>query len=104
MRRRNFIAALASTAAPLPLSARAQRSAVPVIGYVGTGTPGALPELLAAFHRGLKEAGYTEGQNVRIEYRWAEGQYNRLPTLAADGATSGDRDCYDGRQPRGTGR
>jgi putative tryptophan/tyrosine transport system substrate-binding protein len=84
MRRRNFIAGLASTTAALPLAARAQRSAVSVIGYLGTAAPGELRELLAAFHRGLKEAGYIEGQNVRIEYRWGEGQYNRLPTLAAE--------------------
>lgn len=55
-----------------------------MIGFLGTGSPGAWQEPLAAFHRGLGEMGYTEGQNVRIEYRWAEGQYQRLPSLAAE--------------------
>jgi putative ABC transport system substrate-binding protein len=84
MRRRDFIAVVGGMTAAWPLTARAQQSAVFLIGYLGTGAPGALRELLAAFHRGLKEAGYIEGQNVRIEYRWAEGQYHRLPTLAAE--------------------
>jgi putative tryptophan/tyrosine transport system substrate-binding protein len=83
MRRRNFIQGIAASVA-WPLAARAQPAGMPEIGYVGTGAPGALRELLAAFHRALKETGYTDGQNVRIEYRWAEGQYNRLPPLAAE--------------------
>jgi putative ABC transport system substrate-binding protein len=63
---------------------RAQQTRASVIGFIGTTTPSAVPELLAAFLRGLSEMGYTEGQNVRIEYRWGEGQYNSLPALAGE--------------------
>jgi putative ABC transport system substrate-binding protein len=82
MRRRDFLT-LVGGATPLPIAARAQRSSTPVIGFLGTGSPGALQEPLAAFYRGLGEMGYIEGQNIKIEYRFAEGQYNRLPALAA---------------------
>jgi putative tryptophan/tyrosine transport system substrate-binding protein len=84
MRRRDFITGITGAAAAWPLAARAQQAATPVVGYLGTGSSGAGQELVSAFHRGLKEAGYIEGQNVRIEYRWAEGQYQRLPTLAVE--------------------
>jgi putative tryptophan/tyrosine transport system substrate-binding protein len=84
MRRRDFIKVTAVSAAAWPLAARAQQAATPVVGYLGTGSPGAGQELVSAFHRGLKEVGYIEGQNVRIEYRWAEGQYQKLPTLAVE--------------------
>jgi putative tryptophan/tyrosine transport system substrate-binding protein len=84
LRRRNFIAGLASTTAAWPLSARAQQPAMPVIGFLGTRAPGDDPQLLTEFRQGLKDAGYVEGQNVAMEYRFAENQYDRLPSLAAD--------------------
>jgi putative ABC transport system substrate-binding protein len=84
MRRREFIGFLGSTAAMWPLAARAQQPTMPVVGFLSTRAPRETASALAAFHRGLKEMGYLEGQNVAIEYRWAEGQYDRLPALAAD--------------------
>jgi len=81
MRRRDFIASLGGAAA-WPLSAGAQQSATPVIGFLHSGARDANRH--TAFQRGLKELGYAEGQKVRVEYRWAEGQYDRLPELAAD--------------------
>jgi putative ABC transport system substrate-binding protein len=82
MRRREFIAGLGSAAA-WPAIGHAQRSAPPVIGYLGSSSPDTTLTI-AHFTRGLKEAGYVEGQNVAIEYRWANNQYDRLPTLATD--------------------
>ena len=84
MKRREFMALLGGVAAVWPLAARAQQPAVPVIGVLSTRAPGADPHLLTALHRGLKEAGFVDGQNLRIEYRFAANQYDRLPTLAAD--------------------
>jgi putative tryptophan/tyrosine transport system substrate-binding protein len=82
--RRELLILGAGTAIALPLRARAQQKRVPVIGYLATGSPGAFAPLVAAFHQGLGETGYAEGQNVAIEYRWAEDPYDRLPALAAD--------------------
>jgi putative ABC transport system substrate-binding protein len=81
MRRREFVTFLGGAAVTLPLAARAQQPGMPVIGFLGTRALGDDPQLLIAFHRRLKEAGYVEGQNVAMEYRFAENQYDRLPTL-----------------------
>src|SRR5262245_28517310 len=82
MRRREFISLLGGTAA-WPLAAGAQQP-VPVIGPISGAPPGPYAPFVSAFHKGLKEAGYVEGQNVAIEYRWADNHYDRLPALAAD--------------------
>jgi putative ABC transport system substrate-binding protein len=84
MRRRDFIQGIVGSATAWPLATRAQQSAMPVIGYLGATTSAERPERLSAFRRGLGEAGFIEGQNVGIDYRFAEGHYDRFPELALD--------------------
>jgi putative ABC transport system substrate-binding protein len=82
MTRREFVLLLAGAMTARPL--RAQQKAMPVIGYLVTGSPGPNAPFAAAFSEGLRETGYVEGQNLAIQYRWAEGHYDRLPALATD--------------------
>jgi putative ABC transport system substrate-binding protein len=87
MKRREFIAgfgAITSSSFLLPMASRAQQSAMPVVGYLSSRSPGESAGVVSAFLQGLRESGHVVGQNVAIEYRWAEGNYERLPALAAE--------------------
>jgi ABC-type uncharacterized transport system substrate-binding protein len=84
MRRRDFLAVLGSAAAAWPLAGHAQQPTLPVVGLLMSGSADGYASLAAAFRQGLKEAGYVEGHNVQIEYRWAEDHYDHLPSLATD--------------------
>jgi putative tryptophan/tyrosine transport system substrate-binding protein len=86
VRRREFITLLGGAAATWPLAARAQQPAVPVIGFLDPRSPDGMTERLRGFRQGLKDTGYVDGENVAIEYRWAEGQSDRLAEMAAEGA------------------
>jgi putative ABC transport system substrate-binding protein len=84
MRRRDFIAGLASTTASWPLTAHAQHAVLPVVGLIRDGSADTAARYVAAFRKGLNETGYVEGQNVNVEYHWLEGRYDRLSALLAD--------------------
>jgi putative ABC transport system substrate-binding protein len=84
MNRRELLVFLGGVAGAWPLAAKAQQKAMPVVGFLGSGSPGQYAPFVTAFHQGLSESGYVEGRNLTVEYRWAEGHYDRLPALAAD--------------------
>src|ERR1700719_2577705 len=84
MKRREFMIALGGAAGAWPFATLAQQSSLPIVGYMSSRSPGDSAPLVAAFRKGLSEAGFVEGENVKIEYRWAEGHYDRLPAMAAE--------------------
>jgi putative tryptophan/tyrosine transport system substrate-binding protein len=84
MRRRDFVKGIAGSAVVWPLAARAQQPSLPIIGYLEGASRGQFSDLIPAFRKGLSETGYIDGQNVSIEYRWADGHYDRLPTLTTE--------------------
>jgi putative ABC transport system substrate-binding protein len=81
IRRREFIFTLGGAAAAWPLAARAQQPSVPVIGYIGSTSPGPYADRVGVFRQGLNETGFVEGRNVAIEFRWAENEFDRMPAL-----------------------
>src|SRR5438477_13075406 len=84
MRRRECITLLGGAMGPWPLAAEAQQPVLPVVGFLNSGLPTEFAHLVAAFNQGLNDAGFIDGRNVVVEYRWARGQYGRLAELAAD--------------------
>jgi putative ABC transport system substrate-binding protein len=84
IRRREFITLLGRAAATWPLAARAQQRAMPLVAFLSSGSSDGYAPMVAAFRQGLKERGFVEGQNVAVEYRWAEGQYDRVPAMALE--------------------
>src|SRR6266568_489900 len=84
MRRRQFLGLIGGASISWPLTAHAQQTTLPVVGFLNSASAGGYASMAAAFKQGLKETGYVEGNNVAIEYRWADDQYDRLPALATD--------------------
>lgn len=84
MRRREFIVVFAAAAGTWPLATLAQQSAIPVVGFLSSASPKPYAGRVAGFRKGLNQAGYVEGRDLTIEFRWAQGQYDRLPVFAAD--------------------
>src|SRR3981189_3765770 len=84
MRRREFVVCIGTVALAWPLVTRAQRTTIPFVGFLHSGSPNDRKHLIEAFRQGLKEGGYVDGQDVAIEYRWAEGRYDRMSELAVE--------------------
>ena len=102
MRRRDFIGLVGGAAVAWPLTVRAQQQTTPVIGFLSSRSPGESAGLVTAFRQGLREAGFVDGENVVIAFRWAEGRYDRLQTLAAELVPRGRRTLCGGGNTVGT--
>ena len=100
MRRRDFIQGIVGSVTAWPLAASAQQPAMPMVGFIRDGSADAAARYLAAFRKGMNEAGYVEGQNVTVEYHWLEGRYDRLPALLADLVHRGVAVIAPGQVPR----